>query len=107
MRRSTSAAASSGPCFARRFVTGNGSLRSSARSGRRVACRDGALDASCGQSHGKRAALAALAADFELGLVAEQDMLDDRKTESRAACRTRAAAVDTIKPLGQARHQFG
>src|SRR5207244_221559 len=50
-----------------------------------------------------RRAAAGFAADVELAAVALRDVLDDRQAETGAARLARAAAVDAVEALGQAR----
>src|SRR5512139_1794831 len=64
-------------------------------------------DALGGEDRGKRAALAGRRADVEPRTVAGEDMLDDGEPEPGAAGLARAAAVDAIEPLGQARDVLG
>src|SRR5690349_13053096 len=99
-RRSTSAATSSGACFARRCGTGSRAhFRRAALAGIARHRRANALDPLRGQAHGERAAAPALARDVEVGLVADQHVLDDREAEPGAAHSTRAAAVDAVETL--------
>src|SRR5882724_9061080 len=70
---------------------------------RRIAGRRGALDAARRKPGRERAAAADLAADLELGLMSQQNVLDDREAQARSTGGARAAAIDAIKPLGETR----
>src|SRR5690348_8628640 len=56
---------------------------------------------------GERAALAPLARDDELRLVAQQHVLDDREPEARSSGVAGTAAVDAIEALRQPRNVLG
>src|SRR6185295_7088897 len=60
-------------------------------------------DARGGEDELERRPLAELARDVELAAVALHDVLDDRKAEAGPARFARAAALDAIETLGQAR----
>ena len=88
-------------CFARRFVTGSRRHRVRVRALRRAVAR-------CTRRAGSRTVNVLpspeLARDFELGLVAQQHVLDDREAEPGAAGRARPAAIDAVEALGQPRN---
>src|SRR5690349_24625800 len=59
-----------------------------------------------GEMTGECAATALDAVDFQAGPVAMQRMLDDGQSQPRPGGLARAARVDTIKALGQARQML-
>src|SRR2546429_9751952 len=102
MRPSTSGATSSRASSARRCAIGELlGIRVRGIAGRRRA-----LDPSRGEPNRKRAASADFAVDFELGLMSQKYMLDDREAQARSTSGARAAAIDAIEPLGETRQVF-
>jgi len=73
------------------------------RDGRPAGPRPLPGDASVGKDHPERAALPRLAFDGEPRLVAFEHVLDDGEAEAGAAGLARAAAVDAVEALGEAR----
>src|SRR5277367_3331798 len=91
-------------CLARRCAIGSGTGRHGGA--RRV--RLGAdSNAARRQPHREAAALTGRAVDQELRLVAQEHVLDDGESQTGAAGRARATAVDAVEALGQARNMFG
>src|SRR5207302_9059923 len=58
------------------------------------------------EAHREAAACARLAVDVEARLVARDGVLDDGQAQSRAAGFARAAAIDPVEALGQARQML-
>src|SRR5574337_1762984 len=58
------------------------------------------------KTRAEAAALAQIAGDTQFGLMARQDVLDDRQPQSGAAGLARAPAIHAVEALGQARNVF-